>query len=148
MFSFFKRKKKAKIIDIADAIAFANRSGKYYYKMSEEEVVLRPDRAFSVMGITDPELETDIKTYPDDYLPLPVLTAADEMQLMMNFAKMQRDRELQSELTGILQKPGAMRAFQARIRNGGMQEKYDAYRQDICRKVAENWAKEKGLKGV
>ena len=148
MFSFFKRKKKAKIIDIADAIAFANRSGKYYYKMSEEEVVLKPDKAFSSMGITDPELEADIKAHPDDYLPLPVLTAADEMQLMMNFAKMQRDRELQSELTGILQKPGAMRAFQAKVRNGGMQEKYDAYRQDICRKVAENWAKEKGLKGV
>lgn len=148
MFSFFKRKKKANLTDIADAIAFANRSGKYYYKMSEEEVVLKPDRAFSVMGITDPELEADIKAHPDDYLPLPVLTAADEMQLMMNFAKMQRDRDLQSELVGLLQKPGAMRSFQARIRNGGMQDNYDRYRREICRKVAENWAKEKGLKGV
>ena len=148
MFSFFKKKKKANLTDIADAIAFANRSGKYYYKMSEEEVVLKPDRAFSVMGITDPELEADIKAHPDNYLPLPVLTAADEMQLMMNFAKMQHDRDLQSELVGLLQKPGAMRSFQARIRNGGMQDNYDRYRREICRKVAENWAKEKGLKGV
>ena len=31
--------------------------------MSEEEVVLKPDRAFSAMGITDPELEEDIKAH-------------------------------------------------------------------------------------
>ena len=92
MFSFFKRKKKANITDIADAIAFANRSGKYYYKMSEEEVVLKPDRAFSVMGITDPELEADIKAHPDDYLPLPVLTDAAHDELCKNAAR-QRSSE-------------------------------------------------------
>ena len=148
MFDFFKRKKKANIEDVTDAIAFANRSGKYYYKKSEEAVILKPDKAFSVMGMSDPELEADIKANPDDYLRIPVLTIADEMQLMMNFTKMQKDRNLQTELVGILQRPGAMRTYQARIRNGGLQETWDRYRRDICRKVAENWVKENGLKGV
>jgi len=148
MFSFFRKKKKAKIEDVANAIAFANRSGKYYYKRSEEEVVLRPDRAFSAMGISDPELEADIKANPEDYLAIPILTMADEMQLMMNFAKMQKDRNLQNELVGLLQKPGAMRSFQARVRSGGLQEQYDRYRCDICRIVASNWAKENDLKGI
>ena len=148
MFNFFRRKKKAKLEDVADAIAFANRSGKYYYKKSEEEVVLRPDKAFAAMGMRDPELEQDIKVHPEDYIEIPVLTTADEMQLMMNFAKMRKDGNMQNELVQILQKPGAMRAFQARIRNGGLQEEWDRYRCDICRIVAGNWAKENGLKGI
>lgn len=148
MFNFFQRKKKAQVKDVADAIAFANRTGKYYYKKSDEEVVLKIDRTFAAMGISDPELERDIKEHPEDYIPIPVLTAADEMQLMMNYAKIQSDRSLQAELIRTLQSPGAMRSFRNRIRSGGLQENWDQYRCDICMKVAENWAKENGLKGI
>ena len=47
MFNFFKRKARVELEDIVSAMAYANKTGDYYYHKPSEEVVLKVNPVFS-----------------------------------------------------------------------------------------------------
>jgi hypothetical protein len=78
MFNFFKRRAKANLEDIVNAMAYANKAGDYYYHKPTREIVLKVNPVFSGftpmgMSVETDELAADIKANPKDYIHVPVL---------------------------------------------------------------------------
>lgn len=92
MFNFFKRKARVELEDIVSAMAYANKTGDYYYHKPSEEVVLKVNpvfSGFSAMGayVETDDLAADIKANPKDYIHVPVLGLNENYRIMVGYTE-------------------------------------------------------------
>lgn len=151
MFTFFRKKAKADLSDIVSAIAYANKTGDYYYHKPTEEIVLRVNPVYSGMSalgaqVTTDELAADIKQNPQDYIHLPVLGLNENYRIMLGFTETLFEGEDKERLTRILQSGNPFRAFGRAVNSAGLAEQYEKYRLEVLRDYAREWCREFGLR--
>lgn len=151
MFNFFKRRAKANLSDIVNAMAYANKAGDYYYHKPTQEIVLKVNPVFSgftAMGLaveTD-DLAADIKANPKDYIHVPVLGLNENYQIMKGFTETLPNGEARQHLTQILGSAYPFRAFGRAISSLGLSSRYEEYRLKSIRDYAMEWCREYDLK--
>ena len=151
MFNFFRRKAKVELEDIVNAMAYANKTGDYYYHKPSEEIVLRVNPVFSgftAMGayVETDELAADIKANPKDYIHVPVLGLNENYRIMVGYTELLRDGEDKERLTQILKSAYPFRAFGRAVSALGLSDDYERYRIDAIRDIALEWCRENGLR--
>lgn len=151
MFNFFKRKAKADLEDLVSAMAYANKTGDYYYHKPSEEVVLRINPVFSgftAMGayVETDDLAADIKANPKDYIHVPVLGLNENYRIMVGFTETLPEGEDKERLMQILKSSYPFRAFGRAVSALGLSDDYEEYRLDAIRDIAAEWCRENGLR--
>lgn len=151
MFNFFRRKAKVELEDIVNAMAYANKTGDYYYHKPSEEIVLRVNPVFSgftAMGayVETDELAADIKANPKDYIHVPVLGLNENYRIMVGYTEVLPDGEDKERLTQILKSAYPFRAFGRAVSALGISDDYERYRIDAIRDIALEWCRENGLR--
>ena len=151
MFNFFKRRARVELEDIVSAMAYANKTGDYYYHKPSEEVVLRVNPVFSgftAMGayVETADLAADIKVNPKDYIHVPVLGLNENYRIMAGFTETLPDGEGKERLTQILKSPYPFRAFSRAVGALGLASDYEEYRLNAIRDIAAEWCRENGLR--
>ena len=129
MFNFFKRKARVELEDIVSAMAYANKTGDYYYHKPSEEVVLKVNPVFSGFSAMGAYVETDN-------------LAAD----MVGYTETLLDGEEKDHLTQILKSAYPFRAFGRAVGALGLTSDYEKYRLAAIRDIAAEWCRENGLR--
>jgi hypothetical protein len=151
MFNFFRRKARADLEDIVSAMAYANKTGDYYYHKPSEEVVLRVNpvfTGFTAMGayVETDELAADIKANPGDYIHVPVLGLNENYRIMVGYTETLPEGEEKEHLARILKSSYPFRAFGRAVSALGLTSDYEKYRIDSIRDIALEWCRENGLR--
>ena len=151
MFNFFKRKARVDLEDLVSAMAYANKTGDYYYHKPSEQVVLRVNpvfSGFSAMGayVETDELAADIKANPKDYIHVPVLGLNENFRIMAGYAGTLPEGEAKDHLTQILKSSYPFRAFGRAVSSLDLSRDYEEYRLDAIRDIAAEWCRENGLR--
>ena len=151
MFNFFKRKARVELEDLVSAMAYANKTGDYYYHKPSEEVVLKVNpvfSGFSAMGayVETDDLAADIKANPKDYIHVPVLGLNENYRIMVGYTETLLDGEEKDHLTQILKSAYPFRAFGRAVGALGLTSDYEKYRLAAIRDIAAEWCRENGLR--
>ena len=151
MFNFFKRKARVELEDIVSAMAYANKTGDYYYHKPSGEVVLKVNpvfSGFSALGayVKTDDLAADIKANPKDYIHVPVLGLNENYRIMAGYTENLPDGEDRERLTQILKCAYPFRAFGRAVSALGLTSDYEEYRLDAIRDIAAEWCRENGLR--
>lgn len=151
MFNFFKRRAKANLEDIVNAMAYANKAGDYYYHRPTQEIVLKVNPVFSGftpmgMSVETGELVADIKANPKDYIHVPVLGLNENYQIMKGFTETLPGGEVRAHLTEILGSAYPFRTFGRAVSSLGLSTEFEEYRLDAIRDYAVEWCRENDLK--
>lgn len=151
MFNFFRRKARVDLEDIVSAMAYANKTGDYYYHKPSEQIVLRVNPVFSgftAMGdyVETDELAADIKANPGDYIHVPVLGLNENYRIMAGYTGTLREGEDKDRLTQVLKSSYPFRAFGRAVSALGLTRDYEAYRLGAIRDIAVEWCRENGLR--
>lgn len=151
MFSFFKQRSKANLDDLVSAMAYANKTGDYYYHKPTQEIVLKVNpvySGFTALGaqVETDELAEDIKNNKQDYIHVPVLGLNENYQIMAGFTGTLSNGEAKERLTNILNSSFPFRAFGRAVGTLGLKDQYEAYRLGKVREYAKEWCRENGLR--
>lgn len=151
MFNFFRKKARVSLEDIVNAMAYANKTGDYYYHKPSQEIVLRVNPIFSgftAMGecVETAELAADIKANPKEYIHVPVLGLNENYRIMAGYTETLPEGEEKESLTRILKSSYPFRTFDRAVRALGLTSDYEQYRIDMVRDIAAEWCRENGLR--
>lgn len=136
---------KVRIDDIIDAVDSADDEMDCYFDLKTGSVLLIHDGEISGEGGVEDMEPEEIEDDAARFLPLPSSFDINDWHTMETFIWYLPEGDAKTILGNDIHRSGAFRRFREDVTRFGLLDEWYRYRNDVHRRIAEEWCEENGL---
>ena len=123
------------------------RTGEFVAVTDEDEIALGRDAQDDDLPEWQSELLPQVKEAleSDDFVPLPDRFEIHEWDIMRRFSSTVENDEHSGRLLNALQGRGAFQYFRDQVRDLGLRDEWDRYREEMLEEIARGWLEEHNI---